>query len=93
LDFVELHLPPTPGLLMVRATPPIAPCPSCGYQKVTWPHWPDGELEVSAASIPKHCDIFRMYDLTTCILCTQRFYDAVKELNASGLDFEEVGVV
>lgn len=57
LDFVELQQVPTRGLPMVMDSPAAPPCAACGYQRVVWPHWPDGELIVSEASLPKNLDI------------------------------------
>ena len=50
--------------------------PKCGRFGVKLPHEPILE----AATLPSHLDLFRMEDLVTMIIATDRFVEAVRRL-------------
>jgi hypothetical protein len=48
---------------------------------------------IRQSSIPSDVDIFRDRLLTTFIFATERFVEAVKRLELTGLEFREVDVI
>lgn len=61
-------------------------CSACGRDSSTLPD----EILIDAGSIPNDYDIFRVGNVTTIILVTERFVEAVTRLDIKGAVFEEV---
>ncbi len=61
-------------------------CSTCGHIEWEIPE----HIIVQESSIPSDVDIFRERVATTLILATERFVDAVKQLELSGLEFNQV---
>ncbi|MFL5358074.1 double-CXXCG motif protein [Archangium sp.] len=88
-ELLELELL-SAGRLHPDCLPPnqAPPCPRCGRFDISKP---DNPL-LDAATIPGHVDVFRMEDMSTMIVCTERFADACKRLGLDGVVFNPVPV-
>jgi uncharacterized double-CXXCG motif protein len=86
-ELLELELHPF-GLLHPDCLPPDLqpPCETCGRQDFTRPEEPTLE----AASLPTHTDLFRLAGFMTMLIATERFADAVRRLDLSGIVFREI---
>ena len=62
------------------------PCETCGREGLTLPEEPC----LDTASLPTHTDLFRLADWTTLLIATERFAEAVRRLDLSGVVFKEL---
>jgi uncharacterized double-CXXCG motif protein len=87
-DLVELEIQPLCLLAPESFLPNGDPCGSCGRlgRRVDEPI-------VSRDSIPAQADLFRPRNFPTYILGTERFEQAVRELELKGLVFQELKVI
>jgi uncharacterized double-CXXCG motif protein len=83
-ELLELELLPV-GRLLPKCLPPLrAPyCPRCGRLALSMPKEP----VLDAATLPPHLDLFRLADMTTLVVCTERFAEACQRLGLDGLVF------
>jgi len=81
LELELLHV----GRLHPTCLPPDLepPCPRCGRQGLTMPKEP----LLDAATLPPHLDLFRLADMVTMIVCTERFAEACQRLGLDGIIF------
>ncbi|HYO57159.1 double-CXXCG motif protein [Archangium sp.] len=88
-ELLELELLPT-GRLHSDCLPPNRqpPCPRCGYVDITLP---DDPL-LDAPTLPSHLDVFRLEDISTVIVCTERFAKACQRLGLDGVVFHPVPI-
>lgn len=86
--FLELEL--EPRTLMARSAFPydLPQCQVCGRVQAKMPE----KIIIQQSSIPSDVDIFRDRLMTTLILATGQFLEAVKRLELTGLEFREVDV-
>ncbi|REG15461.1 putative double-CXXCG motif protein [Archangium gephyra] len=88
-ELLELELLP-----VGRAYPDCLPterepsCPRCGRFGLSLPK----DLLLDAATLPNQLDVFRLEDLSTVIVCTERFAKACKRLKLDGVVFDPVPV-
>jgi uncharacterized double-CXXCG motif protein len=89
-ELVELELLPL-ALLHEDCIPPEnrEPCPRCGRWGFSLPTQPI----LKAATLPKEVDLFRLADLPTIIVATERFVETVRKLwPEEGLELRELPV-
>ena len=87
-ELLELEIFPH-GRLHPDCTPPRPPpCPTCGRDSFPRPEEPI----LDAASLPTHTDLFRLRDITSILVGTERFVDAVQRLDLDALDPLELPV-
>ncbi|WP_309889677.1 double-CXXCG motif protein [Archangium sp.] len=80
LEVELLHV----GRLHPKCLPPIEPpCPRCGWEDLTMPKEP----VLDAATLPSDLDLFRLVDMATMIVCTERFAEACQRLGLDGIVF------
>ncbi|NMO14816.1 hypothetical protein HPC49_00810 [Pyxidicoccus fallax] len=86
-ELLELQVEPG-GLLHPDCLPPDTPprCTTCGRYDITRPDEPI----LDAASLPTDRDLFRVANLPTMVICTERFRDAVLRLELDGITFREL---
>lgn len=86
-DLIELQLEPH-ATLAASCLPPgeFAACSVCGRRGIKRPH----ELVVESSSVPENLDFFRLSDLTTAILATERAVKALTELKLTGFHSADV---
>ena len=83
-ELLELELVPV-GSLHPDCLPPghRPPCPRCGQPGVSKPK----DLLLDAATLPAHLDLFRLLDMSTLVICTERFAEACQRLGLDGIVF------
>ncbi|WP_309896038.1 double-CXXCG motif protein [Archangium sp.] len=83
-ELLELELLPV-GRLHPKCLPPDLepPCPRCGRQGLTLPKEP----VLDVATLPPDLDLFRLVDMTTLVVCTERFAEACQRLGLDGIVF------
>jgi uncharacterized double-CXXCG motif protein len=83
-ELLELELLPV-GRLHPRCLPPTRepPCPRCGREGLSLPKQP----VLDAATLPPHLDLFRLLDMSTLVICTERFSEACQRLGLDGIVF------
>jgi uncharacterized double-CXXCG motif protein len=83
-ELLELELLPV-GRLHPKCLPPARkpPCPRCGWEDISMPKEP----VLNAATLPPHLDVFRLVDISTAVVCTERFAEACQRLGLDGLVF------
>ncbi|HEY0096796.1 MAG TPA: double-CXXCG motif protein, partial [Archangium sp.] len=83
-ELLELELLPV-GRLHPKCLPPdlAPPCPRCGRQGLSMPKEP----VLDAATLPPDLDLFRLVDMTTVVVCTERFVEACQRLGLDGIVF------
>jgi uncharacterized double-CXXCG motif protein len=83
-ELLELEILPV-GRLHPRCLPPNLepPCPRCGRQGLSMPKEP----VLDAATLPPDLDLFRLLDMSTMIVCTERFAEACQRLGLDGIVF------
>jgi uncharacterized double-CXXCG motif protein len=87
-ELLELEVFPH-GRLHPDCTPPRPPpCPTCGRDSFPRPEEPILE----AASLPTHTDLFRLTDITSILIGTERFVEAVQRLDLDELEARELPV-
>jgi uncharacterized double-CXXCG motif protein len=83
-ELLELELMPHgrfhPDCLSEREPP----CARCGRKGISMPEQP----VLKADSLPTHLDLFRLADLTTQLIATERFAQAVQRLGPRGVAFK-----
>jgi len=84
---VELELEPR-GRLAAGAHSAALPCAVCGRQPVTRP----SDVTIERSSIPDDRDIFRLTDLTTMIVGTERAVRAFADLRLTGYRVRELAL-
>jgi len=86
-ELLELELVPV-GRLHPRCLPPnrAPPCPRCGRDYLALPKQP----VLDAATLPPHLDLFRLLDMSTLVICTERFAEACQRLGLDGIVFVPV---
>jgi Protein of unknown function (Gmx_para_CXXCG) len=88
-DLLELQI--EPHVQFAAASLPddgAPPCPVCGRRAISRPD----RIIINRSSVPERMDLFRARDLPTLILGTERFADAVRALQLTGIALEEVEV-
>lgn len=65
---------------------PAPPCARCGLVELSVPEEPI----LDAASLPTDTDLFRLADLETVLVCTERLREAVLRLGMDGVVFREL---
>ncbi len=87
-DLLELEIQPLCSLAPASFLPNGEPCNSCGREgrQVDVPI-------VSLASVPSEVDMFRPQNFPTYILGTERFEQAVRELELTGMVFQELDLI
>lgn len=88
VDLSEVQIEPVAMLAPVSFLTEETTCHTCGYTK--------RKLEVVVVegySVPSDVDLFRPQNFPTVILSTDRFAEAVREMDLSGIFLEEVSVV
>jgi uncharacterized double-CXXCG motif protein len=87
-ELLELEILPH-GRLHPDCTPPRPPpCPTCGRDSFTRPEEPI----LDAASLPTHTDVFRLTDISSILIGTERFVEAVQRLDMDELEPQELPV-
>jgi uncharacterized double-CXXCG motif protein len=83
-ELLELELLPV-GRLHPRCLLPDRgpPCPRCGREEISMPQEP----VLDAATLPSHVDLFRLADISTAVICTERFAEACQRLGLDGIVF------
>ena len=83
-ELLELELLPV-GRLHPKCLPPDRepPCPRCGREYLSLPKEP----VLDAATLPPHLDLFRLLDMSTLVICTERFAEACQRLGLDGIVF------
>ncbi len=83
-ELLELEILPA-GRLHADCLPsPREPaCSRCGREDLTLPKQP----LLDAATLPPHLDLFRLVDISTVIVCNERFVDACQRLGLDGISF------
>ena len=84
--FVELELEPRTIMHRSAFGRDLPQCKACGRVGASMPD----DIVIQKRSIPSDVDIFRDRLMTTLILATDRFVQAVKRLDLTGLEFREV---
>ncbi len=86
-ELLELELLPV-GRLHPRCLPPNRepPCPRCGREGLSLPKQP----VLDASTLPPHLDLFRLLDMSTLVICTERFAEACQRLELDGIVFVPV---
>jgi len=83
-ELLELEILPVgrlhPKCLPSHRTPP---CPRCGREDISMPKEP----VLDAATLPSHLDLFRLADISTAVVCTERFAEACQRLGLDGIIF------
>jgi uncharacterized double-CXXCG motif protein len=86
-ELLELELLPVgrlhPDCLPSNRQPPCARCHRSGIRL------PKSPL-LDASTLPDHLDVFRLEDISTVIICTERFVNACQHLGLDGLEFHPV---
>jgi uncharacterized double-CXXCG motif protein len=87
-ELLELEIP-AHGRLHPDCTPPRhPPCARCGLDSFRFPDDP----VLDAASLPADTDLFRLSDIETIFIATERFVDTFRRLGLDGADLHEVPV-
>lgn len=88
-ELLEFDIPHR-GLLHPDCIPPrfATPCPKCGRRGQGLPKEPI----LDAASLPPDLDLMRLRNYAMVLVVTQRFKDAVEQLELDGLSFRELPV-
>jgi uncharacterized double-CXXCG motif protein len=83
-ELLELELLPV-GRLHPKCLPPDLqpPCSRCGRLELSMPKEP----VLDAATLPADLDLFRLVDMTTLVVCTERFAEACQRLGLDGIVF------
>ncbi|WP_309891421.1 double-CXXCG motif protein [Archangium sp.] len=83
-ELLELELLPV-GRLHPKCLPPDRkpPCTRCGRDGFSLPKEP----VLDAATLPPELDLFRLLDMSTLVICTERFADACQRLGLDGIVF------
>ncbi len=83
-ELLELELLPV-GRLHPKCLPPNRepPCPRCGWEDLSIPKEP----VLDVATLPADLDLFRLVDMTTVVICTERFAEACQRLGLDGIVF------
>jgi uncharacterized double-CXXCG motif protein len=83
-ELLELELLPV-GRLHPKCLPPdlAPPCPRCGRLGLSLPREP----VLDAATLPVDLDLFRLLDISTLVICTERFAEACQRLGLDGIVF------
>jgi len=83
-ELLELEILPV-GRLHPRCLPPNRepPCPRCGREEISLPTQP----VLDAATLPADLDLFRLRDISTLVICTERFAEACQRLGLDGIVF------
>ena len=83
-ELLELELLPV-GRLHPKCLPPNRepPCPRCGREDLSLPKQP----VLDAATLPPELDLFRLLDMSTLVICTERFAEACQRLGLDGIVF------
>ena len=85
-DLLELEFP-SHGRLHPDCTPPRPlPCPKCGRDSFTRPEEPI----LDAASLPADTDVFRLTDIESMLIGTERFVEAVRHLGLEEIAAQEL---
>ena len=83
-ELLELEILPV-GRLHPKCLPPNRepPCPRCGREGLSLPKEP----VLDAATLPSDLDLFRLLDMSTLVICTERFAEACQRLGLDGIVF------
>jgi len=83
-ELLELELLPV-GRLHPKCLPPDRepPCTRCGRDGFSLPKQP----VLDAATLPPELDLFRLLDMSTLVICTERFAEACQRLGLDGIVF------
>jgi uncharacterized double-CXXCG motif protein len=83
-ELLELELLPV-GRLHPKCLPPDLepPCPRCGRQGLSMPKEP----VLDVATLPPDLDLFRLVDMSSVVVCTERFAEACQRLGLDGIVF------
>ncbi|WP_309896041.1 double-CXXCG motif protein [Archangium sp.] len=83
-ELLELELLPV-GRLHPKCLPPNLepPCPRCGREGLSLPKEP----VLDAATLPPDLDLFRLLDMSSLVICTERFAEACQRLGLDGIVF------
>ena len=83
-ELLELELLPV-GRLHPKCLPPARapPCTRCGRDGFSLPKQP----VLDAATLPPELDLFRLLDMSTLVICTERFAEACQRLGLDGIVF------
>jgi len=83
-ELLELELLPV-GRLHPKCLPPDRepPCTRCGREGLSLPRQP----VLDAATLPPHLDLFRLLDMSSLVICTERFAEACQRLGLDGIAF------
>jgi uncharacterized double-CXXCG motif protein len=89
-DLHEFEILPE-GKLLNGIYPPEYPkyCSACGRNSITMPQ----NIIIERSSLPTNIDMFRLGNFPTIILVTEKFVNAVNELEIKGIIFHEVEVI
>jgi uncharacterized double-CXXCG motif protein len=87
-ELLELEIMPH-GRLHPDCVPAEAPsCARCGREGGIMPEEP----VLKEDSLPMHLDLFRLVDLPTMLIATERFVEAVQRLGPSGVAFKALPI-
>jgi uncharacterized double-CXXCG motif protein len=83
-ELLELEVLPV-GRLHPKCLPPHRepPCTRCGREGLSMPREP----LLDASTLPSGLDLFRLEDISTVIVCTERFVEACQRLGLDGITF------
>jgi hypothetical protein len=68
----------------------VAGCAACGRRAFSRSR--DVDILLDRVTIPSHMDLFRLYDLPTYLIATERFKQCVEDNGVVAIAFEEIGV-
>lgn len=77
---IEIQIEPHGHMVSTDGSDSPAPCARCGRVDVVRPQ----ELVVARGSVPASIDIFRLRDLTTAVLVSERLLEVLRELRLTG---------
>jgi uncharacterized double-CXXCG motif protein len=83
-ELLELELLPV-GRLHPKCLPADRkpPCSRCGREGFSLPRQP----VLDAATLPPELDLFRLMDMSSLVICTERFAEACQRLSLDGIAF------
>lgn len=87
-ELLELHI--EPGAWLVHGEREVEPCSGCGRREFS--RTSGQPLVIDRATVPAGRLLFRLRDLSTHIIATQEFRDAVASFQFSNIKFENIEV-
>src|SRR5262249_25337593 len=88
-DLLELQIEPHAVLTSPGLPSEAAECSACGRRGIRKPD----HIIIDSSSVPLHLDVFRLRNVPTVILASERFADAVHNLKLTGVLMHRVDIM